>query len=141
MNEGRQWKMSKIILWQKYFWTKKSYFCWRSFFDFGAVLFFVNWRPVSIFSHRVAQISCSPSNIFLVDTSTIKFPNALWMKAANEKCEKSFCDINIFERKKSYLCWFWSCIIFRELKIRQYFESWRYTDFMHPKQHIFGRYK
>ena len=59
----------------------------------------MNWRPVSIFRHRVTHILCIPNNIFLEDTSKIKFPNAFWMKTVNEKCQKSFCDRNIFERK------------------------------------------
>ena len=57
------------------------------------------WILASIFAHRVAQILCSANTQFLENTSEIKFRNAFCMQAVNEKCKKSFCAINIFERK------------------------------------------
>ena len=84
---------------------------------------FVNWRPASTFSHRVAQVLCSAKTIFLEDTNKItfrnvfgigagnekcrprkdtnkiKFRNAFGIGAGNEKCQKIFYDINILDQK------------------------------------------
>ena len=94
--------MWKIILWHKYFWTKKRIFAEDNFLILELHFFSwtEQWRLASIFTHRVAQILCSANTEFLENTSEIKFRNAFCMKAVNEKCEKSFYDINIFERKK-----------------------------------------
>ena len=78
----------------------------------------MNWRPVSIFSHRVAQIWCSPNNIFLAHTSKITFPRLISQCTLSEDRQYKMWKIILWHK------YFWTKKITSLLILELHYFSW-----------------